>query len=155
MPWEQRAAQVSDEQPLGCRPSRHSKRSPLRHGFGWTSGALLALALGLAERTVAHQLLLVLAAFIAIGLGLAVAFLVRRGLCQGVAVAVITMLALAAVAGFVAARSAALAQQAAELVSQAPKYLQQLNDTAPYWAGSTTSPTWWTSSTPKPLAVPR
>ncbi len=67
----------------------------------------------------------------------------------------ITLLALAAVAGFVAARSAALAQQAAELVSQAPKYLQQLNDTAPYWAGSTTSPTWWTSSTPKPLAVPR
>jgi len=40
-------------------------------------------------------------------------------------------------------------------VSQAPKYLQQLNDTAPYWAGSTTSPTWWTSSPPKPLAVPR
>jgi len=47
-----------------------------RHGFGWTSGALLALALRLAERTVAHQLLIVLAAFIAIGLDPAVAFLV-------------------------------------------------------------------------------
>jgi len=108
MPSEQRAAQVSDEQPLGCRPSRHSKRLPLRHGFGWTSGALLALALGLAERTVAHQLLLiVLAAFIAIGLDPAVASLVRRGLRPGVAVAVITPFVLAAVAGFVAARSAA------------------------------------------------
>jgi len=122
------AAQVSDQQPFGVPAPPSSRRSPLRHGFGWTSGALLALALGLAARTVAHQLLLVLAAFIAIGLDPAVAFLVRRGLRRGVAVAVITMLALAAVAGFVAARSAALAQQAAELVSQAPKYLQQLND---------------------------
>jgi predicted PurR-regulated permease PerM len=41
---------------------------------------------------------------------------------------VITLLALAAAAGFVAAAAPPLAQQAAELVSQAPKYLQQLND---------------------------
>jgi len=41
---------------------------------------------------------------------------------------VITLIALAAAAGFVAAAAPPLAQQAAELVSQAPKYLQQLND---------------------------
>jgi len=57
----------------------HSKRSPLRHGFGWTIRALLALEVGLAARTVAHQLLLiVLVAFIAISLDPAVASLVRR-----------------------------------------------------------------------------
>jgi len=105
----------------------HSKRLPLRHGFGWTSGALLALAVGLAERTGAHQLLIVLAAFITIGLDPAVASPGRRDLRQGVAVAVIRLFALAAVAGFMAT-APALAHQAAELVSQAPKYLQQLND---------------------------
>ena len=123
------AAQVSDQQPFGVPAPPSSRRSPLRHGFGWTIGALLALTLGLAARTVAHQLLLiVLAAFIAIGLDPAVAFLVRRGLHRAVAVAVITLFALAAVAGYVAAAAPPLAQQAAELVSQAPKYLQQLND---------------------------
>jgi len=83
---------------------------------------------GLAARTVAHQLLIVLAAFIAIGLDPAVVSLVRRGLRRGPRSAVITLFALAAVAGFVAAAAPTLAQQAAELVSQAPKYLQQLND---------------------------
>ncbi len=69
----------------------------------------------------AHQLLIVLAAFIAIGLDPAVASLVRRGLRRGPRSAVITLFALAAVAGFVAAAAPTLAQQAAELVSQAPK----------------------------------
>ncbi len=73
------------------------------------SGALLALALGFAARTVAHQLLIVLAAFIAIGLDPAVVFPVRRGLRQGVAVAVIRLFALAAVAAFVATAAPALA----------------------------------------------
>ncbi len=106
-----------------------SRRSPLRHGLGWTVGALLALALGWAARTVAHELLLIVpAAFIAIGLDPAVAFLVRCGLRRTVAVAVIALVALAALAGFVADVAPALAQQGTELASQAPAYLQQLND---------------------------
>jgi len=123
------AAQVSDEQPFGVPAQPSSRRSPLRHGFTWTIGALLALTVGLAARTVEHQLLLiVLAAFIAIGLDPAVAFLVGKGLRRAVAVTVIALLALAGVAGFVAAAAPPLAKQASQLASQAPTYLQQLND---------------------------
>jgi len=123
------AAQVSDEQPFGVPAQPSSRRSPLRHGFTWTIGALLALTVGLAARTVEHQLLLiVLAAFIAIGLDPAVAFLVGKGLRRAVAVTVIALLALACVAGFVAAAAPPLAKQASQLASQAPTYLQQLND---------------------------
>jgi len=79
LPWEQRAARSATSSRSGGRRSPHSKRSPLRHGLGWTIRALLDLAVGLAARTVAHQLLLiVLAAFIAISLDPAVASLVRR-----------------------------------------------------------------------------
>ena len=123
------AAQVSDEQPFGVPAQPSSRRSPLRHGFTWTIGALLALTVGLAARTVEHQLLLiVLAAFIAIGLDPAVAFLVGKGLRRAFAVTVIALLALACVAGFVAAAAPPLAKQASQLASQAPTYLQQLND---------------------------
>jgi len=123
------AAQVSHEQPFGVPAQPSTRRSPLRHGFTWTIGALLALTVGLAARTVEHQLLLiVLAAFIAIGLDPAVAFLVGRGLRRAVAVTVIALLALACVAGFVAAAAPPLAKQASQLAGQAPTYLQQLND---------------------------
>jgi len=123
------AAQVSHEQPFGVPAQPSSRRSPLRHGFTWTIGALLALTVGLAARTVEHQLLLVvLAAFIAIGLDPAVAFLVGKGLRRAFAVTVIALLALAGVAGFVAAAAPPLAKQASQLASQAPTYLQQLND---------------------------
>ncbi len=123
------AAQVSEEQPFGVPAQPSSRRSGVRSGFTWTAGALLALTLGLAVRAVEHELLLiVLAAFVAIGLDPAVRFLVRRGLRRGAAVAVIALAALSAVAGFLAAAAPPLARQASQLVNQAPHYAQQLND---------------------------
>ncbi len=102
------AAQVSEERPFGLpgRPIEHG--SPLRYGFIFTVGGLIAFGLANAVVTVQHELLLVLlAAFIAIGLDPVAGFLVRRGLKRGVAVAVIAVVALSAVTAFVASAAPA------------------------------------------------
>lgn len=125
------AAQASDDKPFGVPALSGARNGKVRAGFNWSIGALLAVGLALAIRAVEHELLLiVLAAFIAIGLDPAVAFLVGRGLRRGAAVAVIAVAALAAVAGFLAAAAPPLATQAAELINQAPRYAQQLNDSS-------------------------
>jgi predicted PurR-regulated permease PerM len=123
------AAQASEERPFGLPGRPMGRRSPLRHGFSFTVGALLAIALGQALLTVEHELLLVLvSAFIAIGLDPAVGFLVRRGLRRAFAVATIAVLALGAVAGFVAAAVPPITAEATQLVKKAPDYVKQLND---------------------------
>jgi len=85
MPWEQRAAQVSDEQPFGVPAQPPFQALIAAARLRLDERVLLDLAVGLAERTVAHQLLLiVLAAFVAIGLDPAVASPVRSGAaCRG------------------------------------------------------------------------
>ena len=123
------AAQASDERPFGLPGQPMGRRSPLRQGFTLTVGALLALALGRAVVTVEHELLLVLVAgFIAIGLDPAVGFLVDRGLRRSFAVATIAVLALGAVAGFVAAAVPPLSREATDLIKKAPDYAKQLNN---------------------------
>lgn len=123
------AAQVSEEQPYGLPGRKGDRNSPFRWGFTVTSGALVALVLGQALATVEHQILLVLiAAFVAIGLDPAVRFLVRRGLRRSFAVAVIVVVFLGAVAAFVAAAIPPLVRQGTQLSDKTPSYLQQLND---------------------------
>jgi predicted PurR-regulated permease PerM len=123
------AAQVSEDQPFGVPGRKGDRSSPFRWGFTVTAGALLALVLGLAIATVEHELLLiVIAAFVAIGLDPAVRFLVRRGMRRSFAVAAIVFAFLAAVAGFVAAAVPPLVAQATQLSSKGPGYLKQLND---------------------------
>jgi predicted PurR-regulated permease PerM len=123
------AAQVSEEQPFGLPGRKGDRNSPFRWGFMVAAGALVALVLGQALATVEHQILLVLiAAFIAIGLDPAVRFLVARGMRRSVAVGVIVCSFLAAVAGFVAAAIPPLVEQGSQLSDKAPTYLQQLND---------------------------
>lgn len=126
----QLAAQVSDEQPYGIPGRKGDRTSPFRWGFLITTGGLLALVLGQAIATVEHQLLLiVIAAFVAIGLDPAVRFLVRRGMRRSIAVAAIVLAFLAAVLTFVAAAIPPLVQQGTQLSDKAPGYLKQLNDT--------------------------
>ena len=123
------AAQVSEEQPFGVPGRKGDPTSPFRWGFAVTAGALVALVLGQALATVEHQILLVLiAAFIAIGLDPAVRFLVRRGMRRSFAVATIVFGFLGAVAAFVAAAIPPLVQQGSQLSDNAPTYLRQLND---------------------------
>ena len=123
------AAQVTQERPFGL-PGRAGRRgSALRLGFTVTIGGLLALALGQAFLVVEHQLLLILiAAFVAIGLDPAVAFLVRRGLRRSLAVAAIALTFLAAVGGFIAAAVPPLVKQASALTRRGPGSLQLLQD---------------------------
>ena len=123
------AAQVSPERPFGLPGQSVGRGSALRLGFTVTVGGLLALALGRAFVIVEHQLLLVLiAAFVAIGLDPAVTFLVRHGLRRGLAVAIIAVTFLAAVGGFAAAAVPPLVKQAVALGRSGPGYLQQLKD---------------------------
>ena len=127
------AAQVSEEHPYGIAPVPDPKdptrRSDLRRGFTWTIGGLLAIWLGLSLREIRHELILLLvAAFVAIGLDPAVRWLVRRRLSRPAAVAVIAVLFLALVGGFATAAYIPLAHEANQLTNSLPTYATQLQD---------------------------
>lgn len=123
------AAQVSHDQPFGVPGPRGTRRGPLRWGFTVTAGGLLALLAGRALTIVAHELLLILiAAFVAIGLDPAVRFLVQRGMRRSYAVALIALVFLAAVGGFIAAAVPPLVKQGSQLLTRGPSYLKELND---------------------------
>lgn len=123
------AAQVSADQPFGVPGAPMGRRSDLRRGFSLTTGALLALLVGFAVYAVRHELvLLLIAAFVAIGLDPAVRWLVRRRLSRPRAVAVIALLALLLLGGFLAAAFPPLAKEATQLVAAAPRYARDLQD---------------------------
>ena len=123
------AAGANEEQPFGTPSTPARTRGPLATGFTVTVGVLLAVALGLAVRALEHQLLLLLvAAFVAIGLDPVVAFLVRRGLARGWAVAVVSVLGLALLGGFLASIAAPLSREVTALIDAFPGYLQDLQD---------------------------
>ncbi|MEO8888484.1 MAG: AI-2E family transporter [Jatrophihabitantaceae bacterium] len=73
-------------------------------------------------------LLLVAAAFIAIGLEPAVDWLTRHHLRRGWAVLVISLIAVAMLAGFLAAAVPPIVNEATQLVKQGPHFLQQLQN---------------------------
>jgi predicted PurR-regulated permease PerM len=123
------AAQVSEEQPFGLPAVSTHEHSDLRRGFTMTLGGLLALVLGLSISDVRHELIILLvAAFVAIGLDPAVRFLVRRGLSRAVAVTVIALLLLLSVAGFGAAAFPPISREATQLYNAAPRYAADLQD---------------------------
>ncbi len=123
------AARVGAGQPFGVPGARAGRRSDLHRGFSVTTGALLAVLGGFALYTVRGELVLLLvAAFIAIGLDPAVRWLVRRGLSRPVAVAVIAVIALGLFAGFVAAAFPPLAKEAGQLARNGPRYARDLQD---------------------------
>lgn len=123
------AAQVTEERPFGVPGRPSGQHSPLRYGFGLTAGGLMAYGLASAVVSVEHELLLILlAVFIAVGLDPIASFLVRRGLRRGIAIALIAVVALGAVGGFVAAAVPPLTTEASQLVEKAPDYGKQLKD---------------------------
>ncbi len=123
------AARVGEGQPFGVPGARAGRRSDLHRGFSVTTGALLAVLGGFALYAVRDELVLLLvAAFIAIGLDPAVRWLVRRGLSRPVAVAVIAVIALGLFAGFVAAAFPPLAKEAGQLAQSGPRYARDLQD---------------------------
>ena len=123
------AAQATDDRPFGLPGRPIGARSDFRRGFTAVLGGLAALAIGYALVQVANELvLLLLAAFIAIGLDPAVRLLMRRGLSRTAAVAMISMTAVALLVGFLAAIVPPISHEATALLRAAPTYAQQLQD---------------------------
>jgi len=122
-------AQVDEDNPLG-RPGRPiSRRHPFIIAFvaslGVASAALLVDAVINARQVL---VLLLVAAFLAVGLDPAVTWLVKRaGLRRSLAVLVISVAALGFFGGFVAAVAPPIARQSTDLVHNAPEYISRLD----------------------------
>jgi predicted PurR-regulated permease PerM len=124
------AAQMrSDEHPLGPRGRRIDRRSPFYLGLMASAGVAVTYGavrvLGSASSVLA---LILVALFFALGLEPAASWLVNRNLPRWAAVTLVVLVAFILLAGSVAAAIPPLAQQAGELIDQAPRYLQQAQD---------------------------
>ncbi|GAC1611723.1 MAG: hypothetical protein NVS3B26_27410 [Mycobacteriales bacterium] len=120
-------AQVDEENPYG-RPGRPlSRRSPFRLGF--TAALGVALCYGLVSAVVAVRsvlLLILISAFLAIGLNPAVEALERRGLRRGGAVTIVLVAVVLFFVGFGFAVVPPIVTQGSQFLHQAPSYVTQL-----------------------------
>ena len=120
-------ARVDDDNPYG-RPGRPmSSRSPFRVAF--TAALGVALAYGLVKALIAVQSVLVLlltAAFLAIGLAPLVDKLEAKHVKRGRAVAIVLLAVLLFFVGFGFAVVPPIVEQTQQLIEQAPEYVQQL-----------------------------
>ena len=120
-------AQVSEEAPYGVPGEPVSTRSPFRIGFTAALGVALAYGLVHALITIRSVLvLLLIAAFLAVGLNPVVEFFQRRGLTRGRAVAVVLVFVLLVFAGVLFAIIPPIVEQSQQFADQAPKYLKDL-----------------------------
>jgi predicted PurR-regulated permease PerM len=127
---EVRAAEIrSAERPLGPPGRRFDRRSPFF--IGLTASAGVAVTYGAVQVLSSLSSILVVigvAFFLALGLEPLVSWLVRHGLRRPLATGLVFVVFLALMGAFVAAAIPPLAQQANELIRQAPLYLQQEQD---------------------------
>jgi predicted PurR-regulated permease PerM len=124
-------AGVDEENPLG-RPGRPMNRlSPFRIGFAFTVGAGLAYLLYQALVSARSVLVLVLvAAFLAIGLNPTVSRLVRMGMRRGAAVGIVFLGVLAFFTAFGYAVLPPIVTQVANFVEALPSYVRDLQNNA-------------------------
>lgn len=127
---ELRAAEISsEEQPLGSLGRRFDRRSPFFVGVAASAG--VAVTYGAVQVLTAVSSILVLlgvAFFLALGLEPAVSWFVNRGLPRWAATTLVFVIFLALLAGFVAAAIPPLSEQANQLITAAPHYIQQAQD---------------------------
>jgi predicted PurR-regulated permease PerM len=119
----------SDEQPLGALGPRFNRRSPFY--IGLTAAAGVAVTYGAVRVLASLSSVLVLigvAFFLALGLEPAASWFVRRKLPRWAATTLVFVIFLVIMGAFVAAAIPPLAQQAGDLINQAPQYLQQAQD---------------------------
>ena len=119
----------SDEQPLGSLGRRFNRRSPFY--IGLTASAGVAVTYGAVRLIGSLSSVLVLigvAFFLALGLEPAVSWFVNRKLPRWAATTLVFVIFLAMMGAFLAAAIPPLAQQASELIKQAPHYIQQAQD---------------------------
>jgi predicted PurR-regulated permease PerM len=123
------AKMSSDEQPLGALGRRFNRRSPFY--IGLTASAGVAVTYGAVRILGSLSSVLVLigvAFFLALGLEPAVSWFVNRKLPRWAATTLVFVIFLAMMGAFLAAAIPPLAQQASELIKQAPHYIQQAQD---------------------------
>ena len=121
-------AQVDDDNPYGVRGRAISRNHPFVIAF--TAAMGVAVAAALVEAVIATRQVLVLilvAAFLAVGLDPAVRWLMDHGLRRSLAVLIIVLAALGFVGGFVAAVAPPIARQSTSLVKNAPSYVHRLD----------------------------
>jgi predicted PurR-regulated permease PerM len=127
---EKRAAELStDEQPLGSPGRRFDRRSPFY--IGLTASAGVAVTYGAVRTLSSLSSVLVLigvAFFLALGLEPAASWFVNHKFPRWAATTLVFVIFLALMGGFVAAAIPPLAQQASQLIDQAPHYVQQAQD---------------------------
>jgi predicted PurR-regulated permease PerM len=120
-------AQVDEDNPFG-KPGRPlSRRSPFRVGF--TAALGVALAYGLVNALIAVRsvlILILISAFLAIGLNPAVEAFERRGMRRSFAVTIVLIAALLFFVGFGFAVVPPIANQGSQFVHKAPDYVRQL-----------------------------
>jgi predicted PurR-regulated permease PerM len=122
-------AQVDEDNPFG-KPGRPlSRRSPFRLGF--TAALGVALAYGLVNALIAVRsvlILILISAFLAIGLNPAVEGLVRRGMRRSFAVTIVLIGVLLFFVGFGFAVVPPIIDQGTQFAHKAPDYVQHLQN---------------------------
>jgi predicted PurR-regulated permease PerM len=122
-------AQADEDNPFG-RPGRPlSRRSPFRLGF--TAALGVALAYGLVNAVIAVRsvlILILISAFLAIGLNPAVEGLERRGLRRSMAVGAVLVAVLLFFVGFGFAVVPPILDQGSQFAHKAPAYVQDLQN---------------------------
>lgn len=120
-------AQVTEHRPFGLPGRPMSTKTPLRVAF--TASLGVALAYALVQSLVAVRSVLVLllvAAFLAIGLNPIVEFFERRGLRRTGAVAIVLVGALLVLGGVLGAVVPPIVDQASQFATAAPGYVRDL-----------------------------
>jgi predicted PurR-regulated permease PerM len=115
--------------PFGRPGQPMSRRSPFYVGFVGACGVLVAILLGLALKQVGSVLILVIvAAFLAVGLNPLVEWLMHRGLRRPWAVTVVSLGVLGVVTIFIVALVPVLRDQITALIESVPTWLDDLRD---------------------------
>lgn len=123
-----RVEAVEGEGPYGEPGRRFNRRSPFYMGMMGGLGLAVAYLVAWAVTSAEQELeLILLAFFIAVGLEPIVAFLVRRGIRRGFAVAIVSLGTIGVLIGFLAIAIPPLANEINDLIKLAPHYLETLN----------------------------
>jgi len=127
---EQLAAELSSsEQPLGSPGPRFDRRSPFYIGLMASAGVAVTYAAVRVLASMSAMLVLIgVAFFLALGLEPAVSWFVKRKLGRWAAITLVFVVFVALMGAFIAAAIPPLAQQAGQLIDQAPHYMQQAQD---------------------------
>jgi predicted PurR-regulated permease PerM len=123
------AEMSSDDQPLGTPGRRFDRRSPFFVGLAAAAGVAVTYGVVRVLESISSVLVLIgVAFFLALGLEPAASWFVNRKLPRWAATTLVLVIFLTLLGAFVGAAIPPLAEQAGELIKQAPHYMQQAQD---------------------------